>query len=195
VIVTKPKAKSWRVDGLPVVYFLQADGANELIKIGKSIDFASRFSGLCSDNACALKILGVIERPTPTAALTLERELHDRFLPHHHHGEWYHPREPLLQYIAVSVISVERFNEKLTAKITADEKTLDDWLANDAPEALLTIDEVAELLGVQPITVRRQVERKLLPCIRVGQKLLRFDRRDVLRSPFALALRQQKQVA
>jgi excisionase family DNA binding protein len=193
--VTKLKTRSWRSEGLPVVYFLQADCVNTLIKIGKSIDFASRFSGLCSDNACALTILGIIAQASAKEALTREAELHEQFASHRHHGEWYHPREPLLQYIKTNVLTVEQFNEKLGVKIRADEATLDEWLAQDRPEPLLTIDEVAELLGVQPITVRRQVERRLLSCIRVGRKLLRFDRRDVLRSPFALALRQQKQVA
>lgn len=193
--MTKPKAKSWRAEGLPVVYFLQADCANALIKIGKSIDFASRFSGLCSDNACALKILGVIEQANGKVALSYEAALHERFAPHRHHGEWYYPRETLIQFIENSVLTVEQFNEKLTVKVRADAATLDEWLAQERPEPLLTIDEVAALLDVQPITVRRQVDRRLLPCIRVGHKLLRFDRRDVLKSPFALALRQQKQVA
>lgn len=193
--MTKPKAKSWRAEGLPVVYFLQADNRDELIKIGKSIDFATRFSSLCSDNACALRILGVIAQPDVKVALTREAELHERFAAHQHHGEWYYPREPLVQYIKANVITVEQYNEQLVRKVETDEVNLDAWLANEYPEALLTIDEVAELLGVQPITVRRQVERRMLPHIRVGPKLIRFDRRDVMRSPFFLALRQQQKVA
>ena len=181
---------------MPVVYFLQADCTHELIKIGQSVDFAARFSSLCSDNACALKILGVMPRADATAARAAEAELHERFAAYQHHSEWFYPREPLLRYITENVVTVEQYNDTLAAKTRTDEATLDEWfMTQAAPQALLTLDEVAELLGVQPITVRRQVEKRLLPCIRVGAKLLRFDRRDVLQSPFALALRQQKQVA
>jgi excisionase family DNA binding protein len=174
----------------PVVYFLQADTSHELIKIGKSDDFATRFIGLCNDNACALRVLGTVACETSQAAQELESTLHDRFAAYRHHGKWYYPRERLLRYIAEHARSAPHSTN--THKLLLDEKTLDEWLADEPVEPLLTIREVAELLGVRPITIRRQVDRKLLPCVRVGEKLIRFSRRDVLQSPFAMALQQAK---
>ena len=47
------------------------------------------------------------------------------------------------------------------------------------PAQLLTIDQVAEFLGVSPKTVRRLMRRGL-PSVRVG-RLVRFEQRDLLR--------------
>lgn len=43
---------------------------------------------------------------------------------------------------------------------------------------LLTIEEVAELLAVSPITIYRYKREAGLPYIKIGN-ILRFDRRDV----------------
>lgn len=47
------------------------------------------------------------------------------------------------------------------------------------PTQLLTIDQVAEFLGVSPKTVRRLMRRGL-PSVRFG-RLVRFEQRDLLR--------------
>ena len=43
---------------------------------------------------------------------------------------------------------------------------------------LLTIKEVAQLLGVSPVTVHRYKREKGLPYIKIGN-ILRFDREDL----------------
>jgi excisionase family DNA binding protein len=48
-----------------------------------------------------------------------------------------------------------------------------------APAQLLTIEQVAEFLGVSPKTVRRLMRRGL-PSVRFG-RLVRFEQRDLLR--------------
>ncbi|HVE90919.1 MAG TPA: helix-turn-helix domain-containing protein [Actinomycetota bacterium] len=40
---------------------------------------------------------------------------------------------------------------------------------------LLTVDEVAQLLGVHRATIYRWAETGVLPAIKVGSALLRFD--------------------
>jgi len=45
-------------------------------------------------------------------------------------------------------------------------------------ESLLTIDEVADRLHVQPVRVQRWVTSGQLPCVRVGTTL-RFRLRDI----------------
>lgn len=180
-----------QVDESAVVYFVQADSPHKLIKIGQSTDFAARFAALCNDNACNLKILGVIPHRDAAAARIHEAELHTRFSSHRHHGGWYFPREPLQNFIIKNVVNVPA-SDAASATRDANEVSLDEWFAQDYPEALMTVEEVAELLGVRPITIRRQVARRLMPCIYVGKRLLRFDRRDVIRSPLALGLRQHR---
>ena len=45
---------------------------------------------------------------------------------------------------------------------------------------LLTIEQVAHLLGVSSKTVRRLVAGRRLPCVRLG-RVLRFQQADLLR--------------
>ncbi len=48
-------------------------------------------------------------------------------------------------------------------------------------DQLLTIEEVADLLKVNPRTVHRYANQGLLPCVRFTKKTVRFKREDVLR--------------
>lgn len=48
-------------------------------------------------------------------------------------------------------------------------------------DQLLTIEEVADLLRVNPRTIHRYVSQGLLPCVRFSKKTIRFRREDVLR--------------
>jgi len=51
-------------------------------------------------------------------------------------------------------------------------------LSLDSGEVLLRIDEVAEMLRVTQMTVRRIIERRLMPVYRIGRGL-RFRAEDV----------------
>lgn len=44
----------------------------------------------------------------------------------------------------------------------------------DLPK-LLTVDEVADVLGITPQAVRHMVYRRQIPHVKVGSKRLRFD--------------------
>lgn len=51
--------------------------------------------------------------------------------------------------------------------------------AKSAPEPLLTTDDLAKWLQIDPKTVRALIYEGHLPTIRIGKRVLRFDRRDV----------------
>lgn len=48
------------------------------------------------------------------------------------------------------------------------------------PPALLRLCAMALLLNVSERTVRRLVDRRKIPCIRISQRLMLFDPADVL---------------
>ena len=48
------------------------------------------------------------------------------------------------------------------------------------PDKLLTVRELAHLLGVHEQTIYAWVAKRLLPCIRLGSRL-RFSHNDILR--------------
>ncbi|WP_181025347.1 helix-turn-helix domain-containing protein [Mycobacterium kansasii] len=49
----------------------------------------------------------------------------------------------------------------------------------DSPAQLLTTQQAAKFLGVSEATLRNWVRDGLIPGVRVGRKLLRFDPKDL----------------
>jgi excisionase family DNA binding protein len=47
-------------------------------------------------------------------------------------------------------------------------------------KALITVEEASKLLGVKRQTVYLWVRRGLIPCYRVGKRLIKFDRDELL---------------
>jgi excisionase family DNA binding protein len=47
-------------------------------------------------------------------------------------------------------------------------------------DKLITVKEVATMLGVHPITIRRMAWRSELPAILIGQRLYKFKESDIL---------------
>ena len=50
------------------------------------------------------------------------------------------------------------------------------------PETLITVEEAAKLLGVKRQTVYVWVRQGLIPCYRVGKRLIKFDEIELLAS-------------
>ena len=48
------------------------------------------------------------------------------------------------------------------------------------PNVLLTCDQIAEEIGVQPSTIRTWVREGKIPALRITGKVVRFDRDDVI---------------
>lgn len=168
-----------------LVYFVQAQAPEGFIKIGATRDFGARFAALCNYNACELTVLGVIRTPQPHQ---LERLLQTRFAPFRHHGEWFKPKRELLRYIEKHTASPKTPYSMTT---TPQQWSLDALLAPDQAttpvDEVLTLVDVAKLLRVKVVTVRRYVDSRLIPCVRVGRQL-RFTRQEVLQSQPARAL-------
>ena len=55
-------------------------------------------------------------------------------------------------------------------------------------DGLLTAEQMAEVLKVEPVTVNRMANRGEIPFVQVGPKFKRFDRDEVI-----AALRRQQQ--
>jgi excisionase family DNA binding protein len=167
------------LDGIDLVYFVQADLPEPLIKIGSTTTFPQRWSRMRAANAVRLTALGV--QVTPNAK-RVEHTLHRRFADDLDHARWYRRTPEILHYIATRTTkpTITRSTDE------ADEfvASLDlGALLNTSPELprLLTIEQVARALGVAPATVRRRVAARSIPYVRVGGQF-RFDLRDVRRA-------------
>lgn len=148
-----------------IVYFVEADGL-ELVKIGATQDLVQRLTTLTSENACELRLLGVIPRRDAAA---YANELKTRFAALRAHDDWFRLRAPLRAFLDRTLPST-----KAQKPIEPDMH----GFMFDAPAApLLDVHDVAAYLDVSVVTVRRLVRNRQLGCVRVGRQL-RFDLRD-----------------
>jgi len=162
------------LDDVDLVYFVQAvEVPSRLIRIGMTRHFTQRLSTLCAENGSQLIVLGV---QLAADAVQLERRLHKTFDACRHHGEWFHPTGAILQHIADEATAPEKAHADFVKFNDIDVDTL---LDARLPR-LLTIEEMARELRVTPMTVRRHVKGRNLPCVRVGGQL-RFDMSDLIR--------------
>lgn len=53
--------------------------------------------------------------------------------------------------------------------------------ARQSPHTFLTVNQVAELLQLSPLTVRDWIRSGLLPHVKVGRRTYRIDRDDLER--------------
>jgi len=88
-----------------VIYFIQACGGDNLIKIGVSRAPATRFSSLLTASPVELELLLVMP-----GTRRQEQDLHRRFAHARVRGEWFRPIQPLLDYIA-STPAMEHLGE------------------------------------------------------------------------------------
>lgn len=158
-----------------MIYAAQATSADALIRIGQAVNVAARLAALQSENACGVRLLGVIETATSL------RQIHARFAPCRHHGEWFWPRATLQRWLGAHLRPLAA---PPTTPPATNPEELDHWLMA-CPDDLLTTEEAAALVGVQPVTIRRHAANRLLPFIRIGPRLVRFERHAVLASSLA----------
>lgn len=50
---------------------------------------------------------------------------------------------------------------------------------SDMPESLMTDKDVAELLRLKPATIRMWVHLQKIPCVKIGEKCVRFEREKI----------------
>jgi hypothetical protein len=87
------EAGTVRFTTLRWVYFI-ADGAGH-VKIGYTVDVASRLNSLQTSTAFELRVLAVLKGGAET-----ERQLHERFAEHRVRGEWFRLVPEILDYVA-----------------------------------------------------------------------------------------------
>lgn len=80
---------------LPKIYFIRPCGQDGPIKIGCSVSPEKRLKAMLVWSPLKLEIVH-----TMPGDLELEREIHDRLLRSHSHGEWFHATPEILQLIA-----------------------------------------------------------------------------------------------
>lgn len=86
---------------MSVVYFLHAP-LPDLFKVGYTRSFDKRLADIRSLSPCALIPLACLHVETATQrrdGIALERRFHERYLPYHAHGEWFHRNPSILSDI------------------------------------------------------------------------------------------------
>lgn len=129
---------------------------------GKHI--GERLAQLAADNAFDTMLIGLI--PTTNSPHDHANAIAQQYASAHLHDGWFTPDPGLLAFIQHAGLPA-----------------IQELLAQTHPAALaeepVGIDELAEMLGVAPITIRRMVKAEQIPYLRVGLAL-RFVPRDVI---------------
>jgi excisionase family DNA binding protein len=159
--------------GFDLVYFIQAEMPEGLIKIGATSNFPARFSGLVGGSPCPLNLLGI--QLTERAGV-LERKLHAKFASAREHGEWFFPDPALLAYVAQHTTNSERVSVKVESR-TATANEIDVLLEKLDLKPLANISQISSACNISVQTIRRHVRERNIPFVRVGRQL-RFDMRE-----------------
>jgi excisionase family DNA binding protein len=154
-------------NGQGFVLFAQVETADRgtLVKIEGTRQLAARLRALDADNPLDVYLVGLIPTETPTITAG---ELHQRLASSRFRGEWFVP-SPDVTSVIYSIAQVA-----LHAVLQRFQPTSDDG-------AMLTVEDLAEQLGVSVPTVRRMVARGQVPHVRVGRQI-RFRAEDVVAS-------------
>lgn len=122
-----------------------------------------RLGELSRLNAYDTMIVGLIETTEP---VSLEERLHAHFADALVHDNWY-----------------EATPELITLIQQTGQQAIQDLLSRTHPGALSTapidIKEMARIIGVSVPTIRRMVDRREIPCLRLG-RVMRFVPGDVI---------------
>lgn len=148
--------KSW-------VMFVQVNQGPIKIEGVKGTRLGARLDTLARENAFDPMLIGLIESATPDADA---RVLLDQLAPTILHHDWVAPSNELLLYIQ-----------------QAAQPALQELLSVTHPggfsEEPVDIEQIAQILGVSVPTIRRMIDRKAIPFLRVGRNY-RFVPADVL---------------
>jgi len=157
------------LNSVPLVYFVQAEIPEALIKIGFSKSLARRVATLRSESACKLTMLGV---QLDEHASILEQKLHQRFAAYRAHNEWFLPAPRVLKYVTERTVSPNAIPTPTHDVLSKED--VDALLSEGTPPSLMTIEQLASFWKVGVPTVRRRVKEKQIPFVKVGRQI-RFD--------------------
>ena len=128
----------------------------------KAQQLVPRMRALAAYNAYDVFLIGLLPTPAP---VDVSAAIYQQFTDDHLHDGWFTPSAELGAFIDQH--ATETLNELLAQTHPAG---LDDGAVD--------IDEMAALLGVAPVTVRRMIKANEIPYLRAG-RALRFVPSDV----------------
>ncbi len=135
-----------------------------LIEGIKGTQIGARLRALARDNAYDAMLIGLIESATPDD----DAELIKAHAGTRVHDDWFAPAAELLAY-------VQQHGQAAITELLAQTQP------GALPDVPVAIEEMAALLGVSVSTIRRMVDKKEIPVMRMG-KILRFVPADVFAS-------------
>src|SRR3990172_1716002 len=141
----------------PLVYFVQAEMPEGLIKIGYTESFNQRFASLCSENACRLLVLGV---HLDDEAKEIEQKLLGQFAEYRHHDKWFSPVPLLLEHIRKHATLPTASTASQMELVSDDDEDFDALARSASIPSLITIPELAKIWDVSPVKIRRLVKTK-----------------------------------
>lgn len=145
------------------VYFVQAR-VLRLVKIGIATCYNSRISNHRSSSPDQLDLLGLI-RPDGLDPRRLEEELHGHFSHLRSHGEWFHPGDDLMAYIAAHAISEARNQFELAHQAMMKLERRQGPMPRWTPEMEA---HYAEPMGLPPVHPARPLVDPRRPVTPVG---------------------------
>jgi excisionase family DNA binding protein len=174
---------------MPYVYFAQ-EPYDKAIKIGISHNVRKRIAQLENSMPHNLQIIGMM-----SGDFAKEQELHMMFEPYRIKGEWFKPDKAILDYIENNaritevpmdlkeeVKEIAKKSRKQTPAVKECRKLLElaNYRAEEAQaERVMTIDQVAQLLGVTTATLRNWDKNGKLKALRTEGKHRRYKESDV----------------
>ncbi len=151
--------------GQGFVVFAQLTSGARPIKIEGTRALAMRLRALDDDCPYEICLIGLIRTEDPAGDATL---LHEQFASTHMKGDWFTPNRALTDLVAETALP-------------ALQELLEQFQPTSDDGSMLTVEELAEQLGISVPTVRRMVKSNQLPHVRIGRQI-RFVPEDILAS-------------
>jgi excisionase family DNA binding protein len=162
------------LDGTPVVFFVQS-GHHGPIKVGKTCFLRVRCMAMQDGSPEVLRLLGVVAFQHADNAFVLEQQLRGDHQPQHLRDGWFSPSPELLSFIDSHATVVEQPSTPTPASPSETNATAREHDIGPGGQRLLNAREVGRLLGIPARAVQRLARESKLPCVRIGERLIRFD--------------------
>lgn len=147
--------------GVGVVYFVQCRPTDETIgpiRIGATRNLQAHLQQLVDLNPFPLYFMGSMMSAEPEKA---KQMIQEQFATARTRGDWFRPTDELITFIR-----------------TKSQRPLTPPTPQVPTDRLLSVEDVARILGVSVPTIRRFVAAGQIPCVRIGRQL-RFAPGDI----------------
>lgn len=151
-------------------YFIGGDGADSLVKIGKSFNPEARLRSLQLSSPVQLELIGVVPRD-------VESELHERFKSFRKHGEWFQYEAPIREWVAQNCKSyTPSEHTKDPVSLSGGSRAAENTTIVSSP--WLRKSEAAEYVGVSTRAIDNWRQEGLLFSMVGGTVLIHRDDLD-----------------